>query len=348
MNENDKRSPEEIESDIERTRADFTSTIEAIQHKLSPSEMMGNAKEYALSTTPGAFSVNLINTIRDNPIPVALISIGVAWLMRADKRPRYDTGYVRGRQSAYYADMDSAYEDEFATGYGAGTVGTGSREGVMQRAKSRTSDAARGIRDKAGEVGQRLSGTASSVSSRLSTTASTMGDRLSTTASTMGDRLSTTASTMSDRMSESAQSARERMQSTAQTAQERMSEMTRRSQEQYYRARQRAGELIEEQPLVLAALGVAVGAALGATLPRTQRENELMGTVRDDLLDRAKETAREQAETLKQSAQRVAETAKQEASRVQEQVAGAASQGSGSRGTESTQFGGTSGQPSIH
>ncbi|GIZ50392.1 DUF3618 domain-containing protein [Noviherbaspirillum aridicola] len=326
MNENEKRSPEEIESDIERTRADFSSTIEAIQHKLSPSEMMGNAKEYALSTTPGAFSVNLINTIRDNPIPVALIGIGVAWLMRAERRPRYDTGYSRGRGAAYYTDMDSAYEDEFATGYGAGAVETGDSQGVMQRAKMRTSDAARGIRDKASDVGQRLSGTASSVSSRLSST----------------------ASSMSGRMQESAQTARARMSSTAQTASARMSEMGRRSQEQYYRARERAGQLVDEQPLVIAALGVAVGAALGATLPRTQRENELMGSVRDDLLDRAKETAREQAEVLKQSAQRVADTAKQEAGRVQEQVSSGVSQGSGSRGTEGAQFGGTTGQPSIH
>lgn len=327
MNENEKRSPEEIESDIQRTRADFSSTIEAIQHKLSPSEMMGNAKEYALSTTPGAFSVNLINTIRDNPIPVALIGIGVAWLMRADKRPRYETGYgyERSRRSAYYADMDSPYEDEFATGYGAGQVDTGDSPGMMQRASARTSDAARGIKDKASEVGQRISGTASSVSSRLSST----------------------ASSMSGRMQESAQSARARMQSTAQTAQERMSEMTRRSQEQYYRARERAGQFIDEQPLVIGALGVAVGAALGATLPRTQRENELMGTVRDDLMERAKETAREQAETLKQSAQRVADTAKQEASRVQEQVAGGSSQSSQS-GQSGSQFGTSSGQPSIH
>jgi len=324
MNENEKRSPEEIESDIQRTRADFSSTIEAIQHKLSPGEMMGNAKEYALSTTPGAFSVNLINTIRDNPIPVALISIGVAWLMRADKRPRYETVYGRSRRSVAYADMDSPYEDEFATGYGAGQIDD--RPGIMQRASARTSDAARGIKDKASEVGQRISGTASSVSSRLSDT----------------------AASMTDRVQESALSARERMQSTAESAQARMSEMSRRSQEQFYRARERTGQLINEQPLVVAALGVAVGAALGATLPRTQRENELLGSVRDDLLERAKETAREQAETLKQSAQRVAETAKEEVSRVQEQVTSAATQGSGSRGSEGTQFGGTSGQPSIH
>jgi len=336
MNENEKRSPEEIESDIQRTRADFSSTIEAIQHKLSPGEMMGNAKEYALSTPPGAFSVNLINTIRDNPIPVALISIGVAWLMRADKRPRYDTAYGRSRRSVAYADLDSPYEDEFATGYGAGQVDTGG-PGVMQRASARTSDAARGIKDKASEVGQRISGTASSVSSRLSSTASSMTDRVQETALSARERMQSTA-----------QTARERMQSSAQTAQARMSDMSRRSQEQFARARERTGQLINEQPLVVAALGVAVGAALGATLPRTQRENELMGTVRDDLLERAKETAREQAETLKQSAQRVAETAKEEASRVQEQVTGAATQGSGSRGSEGTQFGGTTGQPSIH
>lgn len=327
MNDNDKRSPEEIESDIQRTRADFSSTIEAIQQKLSPSEMMGNAKEYALSTTPGAFSVNLINTIRDNPIPVALIGIGVAWLMRADRRPAY-AGYERGRSaSVYYADMDSPYEDEFAAGYGAGDYQRGDGQGMMQRASARTSDAARSIKEKASEVGERLTGTASSMSSRLSSTASSMGDRVQ----------------------ETAQSARERMQSTAHTAQERMGEMTRRSQEQMYRARQRAGEIIDEQPLVVGALGIALGAALGAMLPRTRREDEMLGSVRDDLLERAKETAREQAETLKESAQRVAETAKQEAGRVQEQIAGGSGQGgSGSRGSEGTQFGGTSGQPSIH
>jgi len=337
MNENESRSPEEIESDIERTRADFSSTIEAIQHKLSPSEMMGNAKEYALSTTPGAFSVNLINTIRDNPIPVALIGIGVAWLMRADKRPRYETAYGGSRRStAYYTELDSPYEDEFAAGYGAGQVDTGNGPGVMQRAASRTSDAARGIKDKASEVGQRLSGTASSVSGRLSSTASSVGDRVQETAQTARAR-----------MQETAMTARSRMQETAHTASMRMSEMSRRSQEQLYRAGERAAQLVDEQPLVVGALGVALGAALGATLPRTQRENELLGTVRDDLLDRAKETAREQAETLKQSAQRLAETAKQEAGRVQEQIAGG-SQGNSGVGSDGSQFGSSSSQPSIH
>lgn len=341
MNENETRTPEEIESDIQRTRADFSSTIEAIQHKLSPSEMMDHAKGYALSTTPGAFSVNLINTIRDNPIPVALIGIGITWLMKADRRgPRHAAGYDAGRRSPYYDDMGTAYEDEFAAGYGTagyGASGTdsGSSDGMMQRAASRTSDAARGIRSKAGEVGQRLSSSASS-----------MTDRLSSTASSMTDRLSSTASSLSGRMQQTGQSARSRMQESAQTAQERMSEMTRRSQEQLGRARQRAGQLIEEQPLVLGALGVAVGAMLGATLPRTQRENELMGEVRDDLLERAKETAREQADVLKQSAQRVAETARQEVDNVKDQVTGAG--GGAGIGSEGTQYGSVSGQQSIH
>ena len=79
-----------------------------------------------------------------------------------------------------------------------------------------------------------------------------------------------------------------------------------------------------------------------------------MGRTRDDLLDRAKETAREQAEHVKQSAQRVADVAKEEAARikddastsVQNKVQSGSSTTTGS--TETTHFGSGPGQQSIH
>jgi hypothetical protein len=313
MKDTDNRSPDEIESDIARTRADFSSTIDAIQHKLSPSEMMDNAVDYALSTPPGAFSMNLVNSVRDNPIPVALIGIGIAWLFAADRRRveyepvgRYPRSVRRPVRSAY---ADTGYDgmDE-ADYHAARDYGTDDKdEGLMQRMASKTSDTAQGLKESASNVGQKLSDTASSVTGRV--------------------------------------------QQAGQSAQARMSEMGRRSQMQMERAKDRFGQMMDEQPLVLGALGLAVGAALGAAIPSTRRENEMMGSVRDDLLDRAKETAREQAETLKQSAQRVADTAKQEAGRVAEEMSNAQRKDQGTStttGTGTSQFGGTTGSSSIH
>jgi len=323
MKDTDNRSPDEIESDIERTRADFTSTIDAIQHKLSPREMKEQAIDYALSTTPGAFSMNLVNSVRDNPIPVSLIGIGVAWLMMAGRKtPDYEPRqrYARPvRRPVRYAD--TAYEgydeDEYlaARDYGAGEAD----EGVMQRMASKASDAGSSIKDTASNVGQRISETASSVT---------------------------------DRVQHAGQNTRHRLQETAGSAQARMSEMTQRSKMQAERAKDRFNEMYDEQPLVMGAVGVAIGAVLGAVIPSTRRENEMMGSVRDDLLQRAKETAREQADTLKQSAQRVAETAKEEAQRVAEDVSSNVQrkdQGVSSTGTSSAPYGGgTSGSSSIH
>ena len=324
MKNTDNRSPEEIESDIARTRADFTSTIDAIQHKLSPSEMMDQAVDYALSTPPGAFSMNLVNSVRDNPIPVALIGVGIAWLMAAGRKtPEYeprqrharsvrrpiaytDTGYEGYDESEYLAARD----------YGAGD----SEEGLLQRVASKAGDTGSSIKESASNVGHRISDTASSVTGRVQ---------------------------------QAGQSARHRLQETAGTAQARMSEMGQRSRMQAERAKERFSQVYDEQPFVVGAVGLAIGAALGALIPSTRRENEVMGGVRDDLVNRAKETAREQADTLKQTAQRVAETAKKEVERVGEDVSNNVTQKSGqgaapSAGSSGSPYGGTSGSSSIH
>ena len=321
MKDNDIRSPDEIESDIARTRADFSSTIDAIQHKLSPSEMMDNAVDYALSTTPGAFSMNLVNSVRDNPIPVALIGIGIAWLFAADRRPRESYGQERYPRSlrrpvrSAYADTEFAGMDD-AEYYAARDYGTGEAdEGLGQRMASKAGETAQGLKESASHVGQKISETASSLTGKVQ---------------------------------QAGQAARSRIQETTGSAQERMSEMGRRSQVQMERAKDRFSEMMDEQPLVLGALGLAIGAALGAAIPSTRRENEMMGNVRDDLLDRAKETAREQAETLKQSAQRLADTAKQEVGRVAEEMSNAAQRKDQEASTGGSQFGGPAGSSSIH
>ncbi|WP_395623361.1 hypothetical protein [Sphingomonas daechungensis] len=64
-------------------------------------------------------------------------------------------------------------------------------------------------------------------------------------------------------------------------------------------AGRRAGESLEEAPLLVLAAGLAAGAAIAALLPRTRTEDRLLKPV----TDRAKETARVAVQAAKDAGQ---------------------------------------------
>jgi ElaB/YqjD/DUF883 family membrane-anchored ribosome-binding protein len=278
----DNRAPEEIERDIQRTREEVSSTIEAIQSKLTPGQMMDQAITYARHSLPADFGSNLGNSVRENPLPVTLIGIGIAWLMMSGQRGRTQ-GYGRpGR------DYEAAYDSSYDTTYGAAYGGDASPaysydeadEGSVHRALGKAGAAGRDMKDKVSESSQHLKERVSSGSQHMKEKASHMTQK---------------ASDMTHR------------------AKERASDLGHRSQQNYYRAKDRFGHLLDEQPLVVGALGIALGASLGAAMPRTRREDQLMGNTRDSLLDQAKQTATEQAGKVQQAAGRVMQEAKADA-----------------------------------
>jgi hypothetical protein len=85
----------------------------------------------------------------------------------------------------------------------------------------------------------------------------------------------------------------------------------------YYGQRMRSGffETLHEQPLVLGALGLAVGAAIGASLPTTEREDEWLGEAGDRLKDGARRLTREQLERARAAGRAAYEAAIEEADR---------------------------------
>lgn len=50
--------------------------------------------------------------------------------------------------------------------------------------------------------------------------------------------------------------------------------------------------MLEDNPMAVGAMGIAVGALLGAMLPSTKKEDELLGETSDDLADEAKSLAK--------------------------------------------------------
>ena len=61
--------------------------------------------------------------------------------------------------------------------------------------------------------------------------------------------------------------------------------------------------MMDDQPLVLGALAVAVGAIIGTAIPSTQYENRVLGRARDRTLSKAQELGEQQYENLRGSLQ---------------------------------------------
>ncbi|MHB0877225.1 MAG: DUF3618 domain-containing protein [Anaerolineae bacterium] len=109
------RDQERIRADIERTRAEMTETVNEIEERLSPETLrdqavsavreatIGRAEDMAQSATRTVrgLSSDLMGTIRDNPIPSALIGIGIGWLLLGRSSEREYEYEYRGRGYPY-------------------------------------------------------------------------------------------------------------------------------------------------------------------------------------------------------------------------------------------------------
>ena len=73
----------------------------------------------------------------------------------------------------------------------------------------------------------------------------------------------------------------------------------------------RAKSVAQENPLGLAVGAVAVGFLAGMLIPSTRVEDEKMGAISDDVIDRAKETGQEALERGTQVAQEAAQSAQE-------------------------------------
>lgn len=146
-------------------------------------------------------------------------------------------------------------------------------------------------------------------------------------------RMEDVKSRVSERAQRAGDEIRSRLRTTATRTRTRLNDMGDSARTQLQRAREGMGSLQEERPLLVGALGLALGAGLGAMLSVTRREKALMGDARDKVISKVKETAVKRLDTVKESAQRVADFAKQEARRTTDQI-GISATGAAKPGTE--------------
>jgi ElaB/YqjD/DUF883 family membrane-anchored ribosome-binding protein len=158
------RRPEDILAEIDRTRHEMDSTLSAIEHRLTPGQLVDQGVDYLRQSGANEFVQNLGSQVKYNPLPVSLVGIGLAWLMAASKRQ---------------PDYDSAYG---ASSYGR----LGERAGEM---KDKVSQGVQSMRDRA-------SGTAESASAKLGE----MRERASSATQSAKERITSIGSSARARM----------------------------------------------------------------------------------------------------------------------------------------------------
>lgn len=140
------------------------------------------------------------------------------------------------------------------------------------------------------EKGAHLTEEASGMLQRAKEGASSLRERASGAVGSMREHAGGTAGSMRERASGALESGRQAFDSTSRMARERMGEL-----------RGSYDRIVNEQPLALGAIGLAVGAMLAAFLPRTRKEEELLAGTRERVADKASELARQASEKGKEA-----------------------------------------------
>lgn len=252
--ETDERT-RELQAEIADTREEMSETIEAIQERLRPGNIMSNAtdtvKEKAresvrgLTDNAGERASGMMREVKHNAVPALMIGAGVAWMLM--DRSRHNNGRRWETRQRGWSAGTTPGRREYGTGYEANYGRTGTGLDLEDDAEYSDVDYRR-------DYDSQRRGLTSDVSGR--------------------------ASNVMD-------SARDRWQRT-----------TRNTTSGLQR-------LMRDNPLLVGAAAVLVGAAVGAALPETERENEMMGETRDTVVNQAQEMAQNAASTVKDVASNI-------------------------------------------
>jgi ElaB/YqjD/DUF883 family membrane-anchored ribosome-binding protein len=109
MKDNGGRRPEQILTEIHRTRDELERTLSAIENRLTPGQLVDQGIDYLRHSGANEFVHNLGGAAKQNPLPVALVGIGLAWLMALGRQPAQHESMSSVRDRASEA-MQSASE----------------------------------------------------------------------------------------------------------------------------------------------------------------------------------------------------------------------------------------------
>lgn len=271
-------SSTEHERHAEEVRARMAGTAEQIRDRMSPGQLVDEVFHYMRDSNGSAAVHNLGRQVRDNPLSLALIGAGVAWLfagprpVRREDYPSRDGGFGYDGDSTFYPEpgMD---DDAIGTSpfrgaraqTGAGGLGyLETRDGDEVDTTS-WSERASGAAHSVSDAGHSATDAASRLGAGAAGAVRHAGSRAGAYASEAGHYAA-------DAGRQAARAGRR---------------VGRGAERAATRARDGLMDTLEREPLIIGALGLALGAAIGAMLPSTRIEDESFGRTSDGMKDEA-------------------------------------------------------------
>jgi ElaB/YqjD/DUF883 family membrane-anchored ribosome-binding protein len=336
----DSKTPEEIRDDIKKTRASISHTVDLLQERLDPDRLKGEAQDKVREATIGRLNsmaddmgrkakrarYTVMETIKDNPVPAALVGLGLGWLLvegfSQSSRPRYEEDYwVEDR---YYPVGERAYTgglyeyevepyevgDEYRSRSRVRESFDQARargEYAVDRARDRAEDLGHEAREKVSEMGQQAREQVQNISDQARAQAENLGSQVKEQAEYLSDE-----------------------------ARHQMEYMRNQARYQARRAKSQFNTMLDENPLAVGAAALALGVALGLSVPETRYEDEYFGPMRDDLLDKAQDKAEEVMDKVEHVARETVDSASKTAKKETEREMGKSSFGSTTPGSSST------------
>ena len=274
------RTAAELEVDAEAARAQVTNTAESIRSKMSPGQLIDEFSGIFTGGDGAATLTNLKGQIRDNPLPLTLIGAGLAWLMLGTG-PSSSAGSSSTNRGSSAGSATMPVLRSFARGAVLRSLRLEWDDGPRPFERNGETPA----RDQEGFVASAFESATALVAEAADASRSAL-DTAKGAVAGAGERIAGATGDAGSRANDMGQ-----------------------------RARQSAQEVFQREPLVLAALGLAVGTAIGAMLPGTSFEDEQLGGYRDKLRDSAEDLIDKGVEGAKEVAAEAYETIKDEADR---------------------------------
>ena len=284
-------STEQLEREAEMSRNQLAASLEELR-SITPGRIMDEILGYAKSGSAELLR-GLGNQVVQNPLPATLIGAGLAWMIMSSgssgRGSAYDTRTHTTSDGSWFSDTKQAASS------------------AAESAGKRASSAMHGLKDSAQDamsgIGDSINSATGAVKDRAQSAMSSLGD----TASGIGDSLSSAYGAVSSSVS-----------SAANTCVDAASSIIP-SQDELAQTGQRIWDFCKDQPLVVAGLGLAIGAAIGSAIPATEAERKLMGETAGQLKQKAQDFVADPLKNANQMARSVGEQIIDEAAKIAKQ-----------------------------